>query len=357
MDIYVQSCGISKGYCWLDQNQTRISDLPDNFKGMLKIVDGDYFSLAIYRANGQLSLLVTALESQNRIDNRTRKICNSLLWVGKDSDEATLRSLSIQALNGELEAKVDPVVVSENNDQGFTVKFDLLKPENLGLVSVENNPADSDKIGNLSALKDELIGDLKKYALPKHDGMLVVVCSTVSKSSLEREQVWRGLSDQISDDEWIDLPGKEDKGDNFRRQPSLSSSNTSTTAKSVSPNSQNNAGKNDGNNKGVQPKPGLTIGQKVLSILLAISIIINIGLFLKWQEAIENKKEYDTLQEKSKALKIEIGDNEKIIKTQKQTIAEQNLNIKTESEILNKIVKFTEKFNTEGRKLLDETNK
>lgn len=217
MELYVQSCGVSKEYCWLDKNQTKISDLPDNLKQMLEMVDGDYFSLVIYRAKNQLSLLVTALKSQNRIDNRTRKICNSLLWVGdnSDEDEATLRSLSIQALNEKLEAKVDPAVTSDNledNAQGFKVKFEQLKPENLGLPSVENNGSDSSKkIGNLSALKDSLIDDLKKYSLPKHDGMLVVVCSTVSQSSLEREQVWRGLSDGISGDEWIDLPVKGDK--------------------------------------------------------------------------------------------------------------------------------------------------
>jgi hypothetical protein len=374
--IYVQSCGISQGYCWLDQNQTRISDLPDNFKGMLKMVDGDYFSLVIYCANGQLSLLVTALKSQNRIDNQTRKICNSLLWVGNDSDEATLRKLAIQALNGELAAKVDPAVVSENTDRGFTVNFDLLKPENLGLQDVKSKSADDKehkkhKVGNLSECKGKLIDDLDKYALPKRDGMLVVVCSTVSKSSLEREQVWRGLSDAISDDGWIDISSadskkssKENKGDDFRRQPSSSSSNTGTTAKSVSANTKNNTGErtdennkeNDGNNKGVNPKQGITMGQKVLSVLLVISIILNIGLFLQWQEAIKNKKEYDRLLEKSEALKIEISENETKIKTQDKKIAEQNLNIQEGRVMLDKVVTFTNKFNTEGRQLLEDIN-
>lgn len=361
MDIYVQSRGVSKEYCWLDKNQTKISNLPDNLKRMLEIVDGDYFSLVIfYRAKGRLSLLVTALQSQNRIDNRTRKICNSLLWVGDNSDEEILRKISIQALNGDLAAKVDQAVFSENNTQGFKVLFEELEPKKLDLPSVENNRADpSKKIGNLSALKDSLIDDLKKYSLPiqEEEGMLVVVSSTVSQSSLEREKVWRGLSDSIPDDEWIDLSVQGDKEkDNFRRQPSLSSSNTPTTAKSVSPNIQNSAGKNNGNNKDVQSKQGLTVGQKVLSILLAISIIINIGLFLKWQEAIENKKEYENLKEKSKAMRTEISNNENQIKDQKQKIDEQKLTLKTEGDTLNKIVKFTEKFNTEGRQLLDEIN-
>jgi len=359
--IYVQSRGISKDYSWLDQNQTRIFDLPDNFKGMLKMVDGDYFSLVIYRAKGQLSLLVTALKSQNRIDNQTRKICNSLLWVGKDDDEATLRKLAIQALNGELAAKVDPAVVSENNTQGFTVNFDLLKPENLGLQDVKNNPSDDEehKVGNLSACKNELIGDLKEYALPKLDGMLVVVCSTVSKSSLEREQVWRGLSDAISDDGWIDISSadskkssKENKGDNFR-----SSKNSEKNSSNVIKNRDTDTGNNNKNNyRESGEKQGITMAQKVLSVLLVISIILNIGLFLQWQEAIKNKKEYDKLLEKSEALKIEISDNETKIKTQEQKINEQKLNIQEGSVMLDKVVTFTNKFNTEGRQLLEDIN-
>ena len=50
--------------------------------------------------------------------------------------------------------------------------------------------------------------------------MLVVVSSTVSQSNLEQNQVWRGLSDTISDDKWIDRPVMGDKPDNFRPKPS-----------------------------------------------------------------------------------------------------------------------------------------
>lgn len=366
MDTYVQSRGISKDYCWLDQNQRKISDLPDNLKRMLTMVDGDYFSLVIYRANGQLSLLVTALKSQNRIDNQTRKICNSVVWagwVGKDSDEATLRSLAIQALNGELAAKVDPAVASENNDQGFTVKFEQLKPENFGLVSVENNPADSNKIGNLSALKDELIGDLKKYALPKHDGMLVVVCSTVSQSSLEREQVWRGLFDQISDDEWIDLPGKEDKGDNFRRQSSSSNRDTNISSKSEKSKSGTTSTPSSGlptsfsaSSRSDKRTPEYSPLKKWIPIIVAFVIGLLIGIVghYLYYSNIPNRQKNQIEQNKEtiSQQKQTISQQKQTIDEQEDTIAQKAETIKNEDKLMKEIRDYLNEFTKKGSPLI-----
>lgn len=86
-------------------------------------------------------------------------------------------------------------------------------------------------------------------------------------------------------------------------------------------------------------------------------MISNIVFYLKWQDAIENKKEDEKLLEKSEALNIEIGNNENKIKNQEQKIDEQNLNIKKGDKILNEIINFTAKFNSqEGRRLLEDTN-
>jgi len=377
--IYVQSRGISKEYCWLDQNQTRISDLPDNLKRMLKMVDGDYFSLVIYRANGQLSLLVTALKSQNRIDNRTRKICNSLLWVGKDDDEATLRKLAIQALNGELAAKVDPAVVSENNDRGFTVNFDLLKPEKLGLPSVESNPPDDEehkkhKVGNLSACKNELIGELDKYALPKRDGMLVVVGSTVSKSSLEREQVWRGLSDAISDDGWIDISSadskkssKENKGDNFRRQPfssnhgtnissqsEKSKSGTTSTPSSGLPTSSPTSSRND------KRTPEDSPIKKWIPIIFAFLIGLLIGIvghYLYYTNIPNRQKEQIRQNEETiSGQKQTISGQKQTIAAQEDTIAKKANTIEQEDKLIKDIRDYTKEFIDRGSPLVDRAN-
>ena len=329
MEIYVKSRGVSKDYCWLDQTKKEISD-PPYLKPAMKMVNSDYFSLVFYRPkdqNNKLFLLITGFKSQKRIDQHSRNIRNSLLWVGKDSDEATLRKLAIQALNGELEAKVDSAVISENNDQGFTVNFDRLKPENLGLASVENNPADSAKIGNLSALKNDLIGDLKKYALPKHDGMLVVVCETVSKSSLEGEQVWRGLSDQISDDDWTELPMKGDKGDNFRSSSPSGKSVAKNVGKSVSDSQQSSSR--------YQIKSQSTIGlqndnkisgtfNKWLSLILAFIFGLVIGIIANqlWYQFTENqlKQNIKSLRSEITELKQEKDDLANDIEIKKQEI-------------------------------------
>ena len=213
MDIYLKSRGVSKGYSWLDESQKQIPDPPD-LKEAIQIVDSDDFSIVLHRLGGPLSLLITGLESQNRTDNRTRKIRNSVLWVADESQEGALRAIAIQALGEELAFKVDRAVSSTNNDLGFQVDF-----EQLGFQTLVNEPlsqgqaADlTSKIGNLSELKDELIEELKQYSLPKKEGilLLVIVSPTVPKATLERNKVWRGLSDTIdAQDDWIEISGIE----------------------------------------------------------------------------------------------------------------------------------------------------
>ncbi len=368
MELYVQSRGVSKEYCWLGKNPTKSSNLPDNFKRMLEMVDGDYFSLVIYRANGQLSLLVTALKSQNRIDNRTRKIKNSVLWVGDNSDEAILRKISIQALNGELAAKIDQAVFSENNAQGFTVKFDLLKPENLGLQAVENNPDNSNKIGNLSACKNDLIGDLRQYSLPIQEGMLVVVVSsTVSQSSLEREKVWRGLSDVISGDEWVDLSVKGDQGDNFRGQPSDSNRDPNTssqpekgkfgtpyTSPSGLPTPFSASSRSDKRSPEDSPL------KKWIPIIVAFVIGLLIGIVghylyysnipnMQKQQIEQNEKTIGDQEDK-------IADQDKRINDQEDIIVNKEKTIKQKDKLIEDIFNYAKEFTDKGLPLIERIN-
>ncbi len=212
MKIYVKSRGVSKGYSWLDENQKEISDPPD-LKEAIQIVDGDDFSIVLRRLEGRLFLLITGLESQNRTDNRTRKVSNLVLWVADKSqeEEKKLRAIAIQALRGELASKVDGSVSSADNDVGFQVDFGQLTFEKLSEPLSQGQAANSPfKTGNLSELKGELIEELKQYSLPKKEGILLVVSPTVSQATLERNKVWRGLSDTIdAQDDWIEISDTE----------------------------------------------------------------------------------------------------------------------------------------------------
>ena len=208
MQIYAKSRGVSKGYSWLelDKSQKEILDPPD-LKEAIQIVDSDDFSIVLRRLGGKLSLLITGLESQNRTDNRTRKIRNSVLWVTDESqeEEKKLRAIAIQALGGELAPKVDGAVSSTNNNVGFQVDFGELTFEKLSEPLSQGQAANSPfKTGNLSELKDELIEKLKQRSLPKKEGILLVVSPTVSKATLERNKVWLGFSyDVDAQDGWI----------------------------------------------------------------------------------------------------------------------------------------------------------
>jgi len=367
MKNYVKSRGISKGHSWLDQNQKEISN-PPILNSVIQMVDSDDFSLVLYRLEGQLSLLVTGLETKNRTDNRTRKIKNSVLWVGDNSDEAILRKISIQALNGELAAKIDQAVFSENNAQGFTVKFDLLKPENLGLQAVENNPDNSNKIGNLSACKNDLIGDLRQYSLPIQEGMLVVVVSsTVSQSSLEREKVWRGLSDVISGDEWVDLSVKGDQGDNFRGQPSDSNRDPNTssqpekgkfgtpyTSPSGLPTPFSASSRSDKRSPEDSPL------KKWIPIIVAFVIGLLIGIVghylyysnipnMQKQQIEQNEKTIGDQEDK-------IADQDKRINDQEDIIVNKEKTIKQKDKLIEDIFNYAKEFTDKGLPLIERIN-
>lgn len=212
MEIYVKSCGISIDYNWLKKPESPESlDL----HSVTQKLDPDDFSIVIHRSGDRLSLLVTGLKSATRKDLGNRTIRNSVLWVGDESEEsrleARLRAIAIQALKGDLAAKVDRAVSSANNEQGFIVDFKKLDPNELVTKppSANNETNTTSKIGNLSQCKNELVEELEQYLLPTKDGLLVVVSSTVSRSTLKEEQVWRGLSDTLNEEHLTGIEGTD----------------------------------------------------------------------------------------------------------------------------------------------------
>lgn len=201
MDIYVQSRGVSQGYRWLkliNEGQERVD--PPLLDKVNIFIDSDAFSLVLGRFNGKLILLVTGLEASQRTDNRTRKIRNSVAWVGEKSDEPVLRTLAIQALQGELRATIDSAVQSSGKE-GFEVPFH--ERSKLTPTGVNGNSQTSKvkKIGNLEQLKTELVNELAQYSLPEGDGILVAVSAVNKREDFEKAGVWWGLSNLIDSED------------------------------------------------------------------------------------------------------------------------------------------------------------
>ncbi len=201
MDIYVQSRGVSQGYRWLKltgEGQERVD--PPLIDKVNVFLDSDDFSLVLGRFNGKLILLVTGLETSQRTDNRTRKIRNSVAWVGENSDEPVLRTLAIQALKDELRATIDSAVQS-GGKEGFEVPF-RERPK-LTPIGINGNLQTSKvkKIGNLEELKTELVKELSQCSLPERDGILVVVSGLNKREDFEKAGVWWGLSNIIDSED------------------------------------------------------------------------------------------------------------------------------------------------------------
>ncbi|MEB3830693.1 hypothetical protein [Phormidium sp. CCY1219] len=214
MEIYVSSRGVSQGYCWVDaKNQQPQPEIPGLDDDIFKFVDSDSFSLVIYRDRQEnLYLVVTGLKSSDRSDNRTRTIRNSILWKGDNSEEAKIRAIAVQALDGELTAKVDNAIRPDNNYRGFKVDFPQI--EKLAASSTLNTRQAVDttcKFGNLSSLQTELREELTNYQLPDklpnnnqlpNYRILALVCGTTPKTTFEEYAIWRGLSDQLNNEKW-----------------------------------------------------------------------------------------------------------------------------------------------------------
>ena len=233
MKTYVQSCGKSQehDYFWLevDDKGDQRSTIPSVLKEIQPedIVDSQKPSIILARSHKRLILLVTALETRDgRTDFMGRQIRNSVAWVGSEGGdtEKLLRKIAIQALSarGELATDVDAAVINAPDSiYGFTVcpaEFKKIKKtaDSLEVRAEAENPISYKGGDNNQRLRDELISDLKKYALSISESSIqiwVVVTTMKSEHGLEAKGVWRGLSSRIESEskDWIRfcVPGRE----------------------------------------------------------------------------------------------------------------------------------------------------
>ncbi|MDY7007840.1 MAG: putative Ig domain-containing protein [Cyanobacteriota bacterium] len=215
-NIYVQSRGISQDYDYqwkeisFDNNTQDIVDYPPLVKSFKDLLDSKAPSLLLARSENQLLLLITDIPSQRK-DYRERTIRNSVAWIGadKDEDEQILRALAIRGLQSILEQdtsfqeEINNAVKSDTN-KGFIVNGEAIQAEILakdkyqGLTPEQDQyiaKADKERV-------NELIDELKKYKLPQHNGVLVVVTKNKAELALKKAKVWRGLSALVESNDW-----------------------------------------------------------------------------------------------------------------------------------------------------------
>ena len=212
MAIYIQSCGKNQDqdYRWLRIKSNEY--YPENPDFLLQpigsltvrpidLIESQKPSIILVATQNDYCLLVTGLKArEERKDYVPRLIRNSVLWIcRKDSENLKIRSLLIQALKGKLDRAIDKTI-NISGQYGFEVNYELFnKLSNSTLAIGSNNQIDLNcKIGkNCDFLREEIALELESNALPNKEGLLVLVTSIKSASSLQKTGVWRGLSNRV----------------------------------------------------------------------------------------------------------------------------------------------------------------
>lgn len=214
MPIYIQSRGKKQDqdYRWLrikeneyyPQNPDFLLQPISSSIRSIDLIESQKLSIILVATEDRYYLLVTGLKARpERTDFAGRLVRNSILWDCTKDNELKIRSLLILALRGELDREIDKSI-NIGSEYGFKVDYDRL--EHLSnLIDLKNNQ-NTDlncKIGkNCVSLREELALELENNLLPNKTGLLVLVTSIKSASTLKQTVVWRGLSNRIEFEEF-----------------------------------------------------------------------------------------------------------------------------------------------------------
>ncbi len=216
MTLYIQSRGKNQDedYRWLRIKSDEY--YPENPDFLLQpisnlstkpidLIESQKFSIILVARRNDYCLLVTGLKARSqRTDFTGRSVRNSALWIyRKDRENIKVRSLLILALRGELDQKIDKTI-NVSGKYGFEVDSDRLKNLSNSTLAIGNNYQTdaSCKIGkNCDSLREEIALELESNVLPDREGLLVLVTSIKSASTLKDTAVWRGLSNRVESQE------------------------------------------------------------------------------------------------------------------------------------------------------------
>ncbi|WP_324283079.1 hypothetical protein VKI21_05035 [Cyanobacterium aponinum UTEX 3222] len=227
--IFIETRGTSEVYNWFDALESNKKQLPQLPELVKKLADTEFESLVLYRESRQLILAITALKS-GRIDNRTRPIRNSLIWIVDNDEEAKIRAIIYEYLTAKDGLEKD---IADAITETPEIKIDYQKIESIGNNNLESNALNSArliyKIGNLDKYKQELIDEIKSCSLPKEKGLLVFITNSKSQNTFEEAKPWRGLSNEIKNKGWISIQKKSQTSTSMK-----SGQNSLTTQKNQS---------------------------------------------------------------------------------------------------------------------------
>lgn len=240
-DIYVQSCGFgaNQDYSWQKKDgdgqspeiPPLLEDGIDKNKGKTTKISDLYASqdpsLVILRDGDKLLLLVTALKAVERSKKYGRSLRNSIAFVTEN--ENLIRGTAARILKDweSFTEKVDEAVVFDK-EKGFEVKWQVI--DNYLNESEIKDIDSKDPDLTIKVAKDSLINgvsrqngraiaelaeELQNYRLPKLNDALVVVTGNVSEDLLAT-WVWRGISERVTSDIWIEKPPKLQPKDDSR---------------------------------------------------------------------------------------------------------------------------------------------
>ncbi len=206
MKVYLQSAGNSPDFDYAWQQE-----VPSFLSRISGYIQSESPSVVLCRFDGQLFLLVTALESATKKDFAGRVIRHSVAWVCDDNNEneMLLRAIAVEALQGLLSSKVDKLVDLDRKT-GFTFREDDFQRLGNSIFqegAIENSPLDDSEITrkiakNSQKLKDDLAFKLQRFSLPSNYELHVVVTGIKSEDSLAQANIWRSLSSLVQSENW-----------------------------------------------------------------------------------------------------------------------------------------------------------
>ena len=185
MDIFIQSRGFepNKDYTCLHikaNGDSQRSQPPISSK-TASLIQGDSPSIAIERlADRRLLLLVTGIETKNRLDFHDREIRISAIWVAKPSEEKAIRRFSARILSPGgfemLTKRLDEAVFLIREPEEYTVKPEYKEQVNL---AIQNYDSSTSNIQTLSDINETSIRHFAK-GQPIDYKEFIILCQKLS---------------------------------------------------------------------------------------------------------------------------------------------------------------------------------